>query len=827
MNSLTDFIKYTLYPALFARADVAFPAYHLTQYRGGWKTSLKLDRSQTSRHDKSVITRSHPNRILEQGGESKDLLSLWMEEGNYSSTFEAVEALCRQIGITPPERQSSEEWEKFCKEQEARERLLTKMRKAISDPEQGARTLDYLRNKRGYTEDYISKLIEWGVGCLTPEVAREMGDSLPYSLQIDKHQFALPYYSGSRLYGFIFRDITGTLDGGEKYRFTSGLKKKAHLFGLTGLKLTGNKEKDRTLTIVEGQLDALHAQLEGLENVVATGGVALSPEALQEAKQRGVERVVLILDTEGDATKDAQRDKDRAKALRAIHAAGLEGFIVTLPTEGGKVDVDSYLNSHDIHQLEAVIETAESAPLFLLRLLEEEALEKIKEQEQQEIWAEQNISDFRRSVLSLLTDSITRPTDRDRIYKEVSDFSQGAITADAIKEEADAIRAVEDSKRHAEETRKITEQASNLAKADKAEEALELLSKELPRLSQMKRETEFSSLLTTPTEQDFREEMQRKKEGLQTSYTFEKNGEREVFTLPSGAITLVCAPTSHGKSTLLQNLALQLAQDGKEGAVLYFTFEEEESSIKLQMLNKYLNVEITRQYEGKKFNNLTTLTEYYRTGSTQYVRGAAADRLKEGEPLFFSLLTSGKIRVYRKNWNAAKLRDAISYLCKQIKVKAVFIDYIQLLRLDGWRGERRAELCNICDLFNNLAIDYSLPIVMAAQLNRDAASPLEMHAQNLAESADIERYANTILCLWNSSFKPTTRSKAEDKELTDLQTRFNFTLGTGGKVYAKVTKNRGGVVGLEGTLDYNGNTGVMSQTSDPLGSQPQTNKNLF
>lgn len=826
MNSLTDFINHSLYPALFPRVDVVFPEMRLQQYKGGWATTLKLDGSPSSpaRKDKCVITRNHPTRILEQGGESKDLLTLWMEHNNVTATFEAVEALSRQLGIAPPERQSSEQWDKLCKEVEVREGHLSKMRKAIQDPAQGAEVIEYLRTQRGYSDDYIAKLMEWGIGCLTPEIASQMGDTLPRSVDPRKHQMAIPYYSGGRLYGFIFRDISGTLSGGDKYRFTYGLQKKANLFGLTGLKLSGNREKDRTLTIVEGQLDALHAQLCGMENVVATGGVALSEEALLEAKKRGVERVVLILDTEGDQAKDAQRDKDRERALMTIHRAGMEGFIVLLPSEGGKMDIDSYLNTHSMEQLEEVIEYKESAPIFLYAQLQEEALARIKAQKQQEVWDELNISDFKHKVLNLLSDSITSPIYKDVICREVSNFTNGHITRESLMEEADAICIAKEIERHSDETKKLTEQASVLAKAGKAEEALELLSKGLPRLSQMKRETEFSSLLNAPTEADFRAELQNKKDGIPTSYTFAKDGETEVFTLPSGAITLVCAPTSHGKSTLLQNLALQLAQNGNEGAVIYFTFEEEESSVKLQMINKYINAEITRQYAGKRYNNMTTLQEYGKTGSTQYVRGEALERLQTGWKEFFNL----PIRIYRKNWNARKLRDAIAYLCKQTKVKAVFIDYIQLLRLEGYKGERRSELCDICDLFNTLAIDFSLPIVMATQLNRKAGSPLDMHAQNIAESADIERYANTLICLWNSAFNLTTESTAKTKDIETHQTKHGYTLGTAGKIYVKIAKNRGGIVGLEGTLDYNGNTGVMTQTktADPLGGT-SNNKSYF
>lgn len=815
MNPLTDFIQTTLYPALFDRANMAFPELGLKQYKGGWATPCKLDGTQSHPHrpDKCVITRSHPTRILEQGGDSKDLLSYWMERNNQTSTFEAVCSLCYAIGIPAPERQSTEEWEKFKAELEQREIHLSAMRNALQTTEQGRQVLAYLKEKRGYTEQYISKLVEWGIGLLTPEIASRMGDAIPRSLQTDKHLLAIPYRTRDRLLGFTFRDVTGTLAGGDKYRFTWKLPKSAHLFGLSGLRLTGNREKDRTLTIVEGQMDALHAQLEGLENVAATGGVSINSEALAEAKKMGVERVVLILDTEDTTEKNAQRDKDREKALRAIASAGLEGFIVTLPSdEGVKADVDSYLNSHTIEELEAVIETAESAALFIYRLKEQEALAKYNAQKQTEVWSEQNISDFKRAVLTHLSDPITRPTDRDRIYKAVSEFSQGAITATALQEEAETIQAEKDAQRQTDETRKALSEATTLLSAGKKEEALEHLSKELPRLTQISRETEFAKLLTTPTEADFKEEMRRKKEGLATPYIFGKGNKREALLLPSGAITLICAPTSHGKSTLLQNLALHAAQTEPEGAVLYFTFEEEASSVKLQLLNKYLNIEITRQYNNEgESNNLRTLAEYYRQGESQYFRADARQTFAEKEPQFFALLTSGRMRVYRENFDAVALRDAINYLCKQIKVKAVFVDYIQLLRIRGNKDARRSELCDICDLFNNLAIDHSLPIVMAAQLNREAASPLEIHAQNLAESADIERYANTIVALWNTSFKATTRSNADAKELDKLQADYNFKLGDGSKVYAKLLKNRGGAVGLEAVFDFNGNTGVISQ----------------
>ena len=145
--------------------------------------------------------------------------------------------------------------------------------RALSSPS-GAATLAYLRG-RGYTDEDI-KAME--LGYCSSETASKV-EGAPYGAG-STYVLAIPYRSGNSILGFKFRRIDGDKD---KYRNTSGLPKKASLFGLTGLRLTGNGKKDRDITVVEGELDALHAQRVGVENIVAAAGGELSSEALQEA----------------------------------------------------------------------------------------------------------------------------------------------------------------------------------------------------------------------------------------------------------------------------------------------------------------------------------------------------------------------------------------------------------------------------------------------------------------------------------------------------------------------------------------------------------------
>ena len=83
-----------------------------------------------------------------------------------------------------------------------------------------------------------------------------------------------------------------------------------------------------------------------------------------------------------------------------------------------------------------------------------------------------------------------------------------------------------------------------------------------------------------------------------------------------------------------------------------------------------------------------------------------------------------------------------------------------------------------------------------------------MHSQKIAEAADLERIANKILFLWNSSFSA-QKSKDSKAEIEGFESRTGIKLGTSGSIYAKLTKNRGGIVGLEAILKHNGNTGII------------------
>ena len=319
-----------------------------------------------------------------------------------------------------------------------------------------------------------------------------------------------------------------------------------------------------------------------------------------------------------------------------------------------------------------------------------------------------------------------------------------------------------------------------------------------------------------------------KREGIQTRYRFEtKSGKEEYLTLRSGAMTLICGKSSHGKSKLLQNISLQIAEDmynsGEEGSVLFFTYEEELSEVLLQFANIHTDMTGLSRYGTP---NTEVIRDYYKDGTLNRCTEDNRNKLVLKLSSFKTLHSSGKLRIFYSDLYSQSLCKLIREIAGVIKVKAVFIDYVQLLYREGNRKDRREEIKDICNDLRTTAIDLGLPFVLSAQLNRETPNPSEMSEDNIAESADLTRYANTAVCLWNSYFENVKGGKTAYLQTEDgkrLQSR-GFNLGEGGKIYAKISKNRGGTPNIDTILDFTGETGRIPGNEDlPKGGREESN----
>ena len=810
MSDLYFFINNELKPRLWNHIPSIFPDMDFKLIGNKWQSNKHYDGTEGTEYkrDRSVITSTKPNGIWDNTRqEAKEIFALYKEQNNLT-TWEAVTRLCAIVGIPEPEttQEAKENYRRSEERRNALEESAKRQMTALYTPE-GASTLNYLHS-RGWTDEEIEKA-ELGYISVNEAhtIVNQDGIGTDYTLSI-------PLRSGGRIYGFKFRTINAQVPQNRKYVYLTGTTKRDNLFNLTGI-----LQENGSIVVVEGELDALHAQVRGINGVVATGGGKLTEELLQAATGRGIKRITLLFD------KDEKGEEFIKDSISVAWGKRISVLVATYPDEtlpdGTKIhDTDEYLRAHTPDELKSLIENAKTASIYLLESLVSKA---IQENGGMDFIKDAVERDLTRRVISL-ANSIPDQTERDLVLLSYSQIIDEAISEDALKAVADEERAIDDSLRKKQQATEASNKAASLLKDGKVDEALSVMGEAYTSLQKIGARQKYSSLLALPSESSLFNRMKNKQGELPTLYEFEHptTHEKERFTLPTGAITFIVAPTSHGKSTLLQNIALQIAKAEGEGTTLYFTFEEDADSVTLQLLNKYMGEEFCRNYSSSHSNNLRAITHYYMTGEDKYIAKDKVSIFHQKLNTFMaSLYNSGKLRLFYEDYDSTELIEAIRYIHSQTKVKAVFIDYIQLLSKNGNRKQRTEELKDICKDLKDLCIETQLPIVVAAQANREVTSPLEMHSQKIAEAADLERIANKILFIWNSNFAA-QKSKDSSKEIEAFEKRTGIKLGNGGKIYAKLTKNRGGVVNIEATLDYNGNTGVMKPNCNAVEPEQAT-----
>ena len=167
--------------------------------------------------------------------------------------------------------------------------------------------------------------------------------------------------------------------------------------------------------------------------------------------------------------------------------------------------------------------------------------------------------------------------------------------------------------------------------------------------------------------------------------------------------------------------------------------------------------------------NIDTIRKYLK-GNDKYVN-TKADTMKFDQlSSEFDLLQQSHLRIINKSYTVEEIIDNINFLIKKFGangkvIKAVFIDYVQLIRRMRESGNTKVDISFIMRTLQDFAVlKAKLPIILAAQLNRSAGSPLDLHNQNMADASDIEHNAGMVIMEWNSSCRAVSGSSWENPE---------------------------------------------------------------
>jgi len=753
------------------------------------------------RRDKTVITRKKPGLILEQGGPCKQIVSYVMDRDGISF-IEAIKKLADIAGLQVPENQNHDP-EAYRKQKDRAEILETAngyFTFCLENAKGGEMVRDYL-SQRGYTPEDIKEM-ELGFIPSQEQLFKYLIEKKGYDKETVRealilnnyigstHVLSIPYRSGGVLKGFKFRTLNHTAKA-DKYQNSTGLSRNEGFFNLSAIK------GDKDLTIVEGELDALHATVKGIDNVVATGEASINTDQIADAKRRGAKSITICFDQEPGAEN---------KVLRALETLreeeDLRVYVATLPDLGSdKTDPDRLIKEKGAEAFEKVIKGADPFYKFLF-LHTWRKFEQIEEQNGGLTAKDKN--NLLEEIVSI-AQGIKRPFDRDQ-YKAIFINTYGinalGITPEAYDQTVEDLRYKKDK---ADQSRKLTrllDEAKKLHEAGNVSGAIGKLIEKGREISGLDRKSEYEKLLEIPREGAIMETIQGEAESIETGYTLrDHTGSQEELSLPSGALSIVAGRTSHRKTGLMLNLAINTATKYPTKEIHLFTYEESQEALLIKLMNIYINVEFKRGV-----NNLRYIKNYFKSGGRTYTN----PEFLEGKERFFKeLIYSGRLRVHYLSPDVDKLTGAIQYISKKANVGAIFVDYIQLIRIGGNFQSRQLQLQEICERLRETAINSRLPIILGAQFNRTVTMEGEIDSGNIREAGDIEQTANLVLGIWDRAF--TKENLSGQKEHKDR--RGDRATYAPGELYVEVLKGRDTPVGTYGVLKYNGNTGKIENPS--------------
>lgn len=871
----TAFYDDIMWPAAFDHVDELLPNFEFVRKKNDkWESPYTFNRDIKRGKAGTFILAPRTWKkfhLSEQNGTSKSVIDVIISEGYAKDFNDAINYICAVCGLQRPTLEEN----KYYKEISAlNQRIADETAQALFSDEASA-VLSYMYN-RGWTKDELKNELA-NIGYISEEM-RDKYNIIAHQINPDKyahpdryeknkytylqrnvgktHKLIITFISGGSIRGFKFRVTNPESKEDEiqrKYINTKGFSKGKYLEGLTAITLNICNDNDRAIIAVDGELDAIHARLRGISNVISyAGGGILSDEQIKQAQEKKIKQIFVFREIESSEEKQDNTDKKLETGLKKLAAAEITAFVVELPkpADGGKIDVDSFLAEHPAEELRTIIENALPGIIWRAnRIIFKKHLPEINPASGGEV----AFSDAKYNALYRDIDDLAKEYNNSRwevqaaLINHIERLFPGVKFSDALKESIEQAKKEERQRKQKQnENRIVGEITSAHQKGDS--NLIYKLAEDLTNLKQSNKDNTRNILLKTTTQQAFVGKMRQRKIGLDSRYKVYHRGiqETQLIAPPAGALTFICAPTGHGKSTLLQNLALQFAEQPGEGAVLYFSFEEEEAAVITQLLAKYIGYDLFRTTNHNntscKYINPTkedfanhlcaggykkAIKEYFCNSSNKYIKSNRRSYFSDAVNRFFcNIIESGKIRVFDSlvggsNFdvcNISEFIDSVKYLVKNTPVKAVCVDYVQLFHGSVSTKVRTEELKDVCNTLKNLAEELSIPFIFACQFNRYAVSPLEMENTFLAESTDIEKSANYIIQLWNTTFKPQSNAKQKEDNPIWQDGRSIMPIDwlyPRARYYVKVSKAREVQPGAEMILDCNLDSGIIFPNVTP------------
>jgi replicative DNA helicase len=301
-------------------------------------------------------------------------------------------------------------------------------------------------------------------------------------------------------------------------------------------------------------------------------------------------------------------------------------------------------------------------------------------------------------------------------------------------------------------------------------------------------ETTQTSLIYTELKgygwDDLGRDLIRLRPGHQTGY----KALDQYVRIPRGAMTVVAGRPSHGKTSFQLNLLVNMLRNPINRNYKFYFFSYEEAQ-------KYISAKLIMIMAGEVLHDKDNLNAYL-----AYLEGCHRGKKKRGKGSInraideFKGYTNPDYRrlfIIDEPYGGTKLASVLTELGQDKQTGAVFIDYIQKIPLgsDFRTTARYLEIKIVSELLLNSAKQGDIPLIVGAQVGRDASRSGKLTLHSLRESGDLEQDANIVLGLHNES--------TEDEE------SFHYENGPA-NLQVHILKNRGGPAGKIVILGFDG-----------------------
>ena len=220
------------------------------------------------------------------------------------------------------------------------------------------------------------------------------------------------------------------------------------------------------------------------------------------------------------------------------------------------------------------------------------------------------------------------------------------------------------------------------------------------------------------------------------------------LTFSNCGVSVVVAPTKHGKTTFMIDTAIKQALKKPDEVVLYFSIEENEQQIVTKIYRHFASNYNELEAGDGVLNNLRRWSKSY-----DYNESEKFNKIRQGAQMVSNLKP---LRL------ATDIDTAISQIRSVLqnerehgrKINCLFLDYIQLLRAQKQAYSRTDEISYICNALNDFCKSENIGVITGAQFNREAKKAENLDVWGIAligDSQSIENIATDVYLLANTS----------------------------------------------------------------------------